>query len=130
MQSGRWTKALDQPGIDYSYQAAIEAWLESFVFVAPTLKQKAFHEEREWRLISDPISGIDPRWKVRPGRSMLIPYIASDLAAVGSQIPVKDIVVGPTPHMELACMAVGDWVNAKGMHDCTVRKSKVPYRNW
>jgi hypothetical protein len=68
----------------------------------------------------------------------LIPYIAIKLAMIGSHIPIKEIIVGPTPHMKLALVAVGDRLAYKGiwewdLHnnmDWTVGNSRVPYRDW
>jgi hypothetical protein len=41
---------------------------------APILKDAAFSEEREWRVISRPLSCTFSRFDYREGRSMLIPY--------------------------------------------------------
>lgn len=41
---------------------------------APILKDAAFSEEREWRIISRPIMCSNERFDYRPGPSMLIPY--------------------------------------------------------
>jgi hypothetical protein len=68
---------------------------------------------------------------------MLIPYVPIKLAVIGAHPPLEEIIVGPTPHMELACMAVGDWLNHEGiskwgLHNIpwTVRSSRIPYQNW
>jgi hypothetical protein len=71
---------------------------------------------------------------------MLIPYIPITLAPRGAYLPIPDLVVGPTPHMELALMAAGVLLSPKlepvtlqvpmtrqPMH---IRNSVIPYRNW
>src|SRR4029450_4455178 len=83
----------------------IGAWSEGFAPLAPTIKHPAFHEEREWRLISAPIPFGDDQWRVRAGRSMLIPYVPIALAPTDPYLPIRDVVVGPTPHRELAIRA-------------------------
>ncbi len=137
MRSVLWTQALKELEPDHLCQRAAELWLERFVPLAPIIKHGGFHEEREWRLISPTISCTDRQWKVRSGRSMLIPYIPIKLAMIGSHIPIREIIVGPTPHMNLALVAAGDWLTYKGiwewdLHnmDWSVGNSKVPYRNW
>jgi hypothetical protein len=107
MKSPSWIRALENLGQDGSYQAVIRAWHDRFALVAPTIKHRGFGEEREWRFISDHISWGDPRCLVHVGRSMLISYVEFNLVAISPRIPVKEIVVGPTPHMWLAIQAVG-----------------------
>ena len=96
-QSVRWTQALEQPGDDDAYWGAIRAWSDSFAPLAPTIKHRAFLDEQEWRLISAPTPFQDGRWRVRAGRSMLIPYLPIMLALDSPYLPIQDLVVGPTP---------------------------------
>jgi hypothetical protein len=137
MSSAEWTRALGELEGTELYQRAAHLWLQDFSLAAPFIKHGGFHKEREWRLITGPIPYEDPRWNVRPGRSMLIPYVPIKLAVVRGHLPLKEIVVGPTPHMRLAQQAVAEWLDRKGMcewglHNIpwTIRNSKIPYRNW
>jgi hypothetical protein len=108
--------------------------------VAPTIKHCAFHEEQEWRLISAPIPFGDSRWQVRAGRSMLIPYIPVTLAPSDAYLPIQDVVVGPTPHMDLAVRAAGVLLGPKlepmtlqapmARQPAQIRNSQILYRNW
>src|ERR1035441_9693602 len=41
---------------------------------APILKDKAFSEEREWRIISRPLMCTGERFDFREGSSMLVPF--------------------------------------------------------
>jgi hypothetical protein len=139
-QSVRWTQALEQPGDDDAYRGAVRAWSDHFAPLAPTIKHWAFPEEQEWRLISAPIPFGDSRWQVRAGRSMLIPYIPIALAPDGPYLPIQDLVVGPTPYMELAVRAAGVLLEPvlepvplqvpMPRQPAQIRNSRVPYRPW
>lgn len=129
MNSARWTQTLEEFQNEDLYHRAAELWFESFVPVAPIIKHGGFSEEREWRLISKPLSLTDPRRRVRAGRSMLIPYVPIKLTGFGSHIPIKEIIVGPTPHMKLAQMAVWGWLESKDISPVDVLNSRIPYRD-
>ena len=74
-----------------------------FAQLAPAIKSKAFHEEAEWRLVSS--RGVDVRRMLfRPGRSMLIPFVAFSLSANKNSY-LACVTVGPTPHTRLAKLA-------------------------
>ena len=135
-----WIQALEQPGDDDAYRGAIQAWSDRFAPLAPTIKHWAFHEEQEWLLISERVLPYDSRWQVRPGRSMLIPYLPFALAPIDPYLPLRDVVVGPTPHMELAIRAAGVLLDPvlepmtlgdpMARQPAQIRNSRVPYRHW
>ena len=105
----------------------------ALLLFAPTIKHKEFSEEREWRLISRPLpySKLD----FRPGASMLIPYYKYRLDATkslpqSSPAKIKEIVVGPCPHMQLALRAADSFLKAQGDEDFEINPSAIPYRSW
>lgn len=57
------------------YVTELDRFLAKFVQIAPTLKDSCFKEEREWRFISEPLPVDDSRWRMRAGKSMLIPNV-------------------------------------------------------
>jgi hypothetical protein len=69
---------------------------------------------------------------------MLIPYIPIALALDGPYLPIQDLVVGPTPHMELARIAAGALLEPKlepvplqvpmSRQPAQIRNSRIPYR--
>jgi hypothetical protein len=63
--------------------------------LAMTLKDSAFAEEREWRLISTPkmVKELD----FRPGESMLVPFFRFALNEQKDAY-LESVRVGPTPH--------------------------------
>lgn len=65
---------------------------------APILKNISFAEEREWRLISRPMSCTREGFDYRPGDSMITPFFRIPLSGDDTEFRVHHIVVGPTPH--------------------------------
>lgn len=102
---------------------------KNFAQLAPLIKSPAFHEEAEWRLVST--KGIDVRQMFfRPGNSMLVPYIPFDLESDKS-LYLNSLVVGPTPHAELAHRSATSLLARWGVaHPPKVQSSKAPYRAW
>ncbi len=98
--------------------------------VAPVIKHSSFAEEREWRLVLLSPSFQDFSPKFRPGRSTLIPYYEHRLSIERSAIPIEELVVGPTPHPELAREAAQALLATHGLRSAKVRSSVIPYRNW
>jgi hypothetical protein len=113
MKSASWIRAPENPGQEDSRGAVIVSWRDRLGLLSSTIKHPSFREEREWRLISTTIPREDPRCLVRVGRSMFIPYVEINLVAIGPSIPVKEIIVGPTPHMWLAMNAAGSLLHSK-----------------
>jgi len=100
---------------------------ENLAKLAPLIKNRAFQEEKEWRLVST--RGItNERLSFRPGRSMLTPYFRFLLGSEVSNY-LRSIVVGPTPHLELAEMATKSLMS-QWPSRVKVESSKAPYRNW
>ncbi len=104
---------------------------------APILKDLSFAEEREWRLISRPMSCTRERFDYRSGRSMIIPYYRLPLFADEVLFQISEVVVGPTPHPLQAIRSVTSLLVKMGLREAggtfgtvPVSSSLVPYRNW
>lgn len=100
----------------------------SFAAFAPVLKNHAFKDEHEWRLIAL-IPSDDPRVELRPGRSMLIPYVPVKLGLASNQSLVWNIRIGPTPNMDLASNAATHFFKRARIKN-GIGPSMVPYREW
>jgi len=88
---------------------------------APLLKHKTFKEEQEWRIVA--ISHERPDF--RQGKSFIVPYLKMPLTENNEFVQLREIIVSPTPHIELAKKA------CEMLHSgATVIESKIPYRNW
>lgn len=97
---------------------------------APILKDKAFSVEEEWRIISHPLACTFERFSYRSGNSMIIPYYRIPLTTESGQINIKEVVVGPTPHIKQSVNSVHSFLVKHDLRDVEVIPSKVPYRNW
>lgn len=97
---------------------------------APILKDSSFREEEEWRLLCLGSSFADTSPQFRMGHSTLVPYFEHSIAVETGASPIADVVVGPTPHPELACEAVQALLSSSGMQSAASRASSIPYRAW
>jgi hypothetical protein len=108
--------------------------------IAPVFKDYAFRHEREWRIISRPLSCTRPGFEYRAGKSMIIPYyklpIANRAENVG-ETRLHSVMIGPTPNMVQAKRAVGSLLASQHLANemtpggpVQVFASSVPYRSW
>ena len=100
----------------------------SFIAFAPVLKDRAFKDEYEWRLVGM-IPSDDPRVKLRPGRSMLVPYVPIKLGLATNRDLVWNLKIGPTPNMSLASTAATHFLSRTRIKN-GIGSSMVPYREW
>ena len=100
----------------------------SFAAFAPILKDRAFKDEYEWRLVGM-IPSDDPRVRLRPGRSMLVPYVPIKLGLATNDSLVWNIRIGPTPNMALASSAATYFFGRAKIKN-GIGPSMVPYREW
>ena len=77
---------------------------EPIAMLAPLIKNNSFEDEKEWRLISRPISSS--RLAHRRGRSMIAPYFRLSIGNDQHFDCLAEVVVGPTPHPELSKASV------------------------
>ena len=96
---------------------------------APILKHDSFSEEREWRIVTRPLTCCLERFDYRPGRSMLIPYYRIPLAGEEVELAIERIVVGPSPHAAQAVEVVKS-LAVKYRLKPDVQLSAVSFRNW
>jgi hypothetical protein len=111
---------------------------------APTLKNQAFTEEREWRIISHPV--FAQHLNYREGRSLIIPYYLLPLWEDGQKTEIYDIIVGPTPDVERSIKSVRKMIMGRdvikdrslkgldlikeGWGYTLIKASQVPYQDW
>lgn len=103
-------------------------FFSDFAQFAPVLKDSAFRNEYEWRLVGL-IPSTDRRIRLRPVRSMLAPYLPIELNMKNNEGLVWNIRVGPTPHKELASSALTHYFGKVRIRN-GVGPSSVPYRDW
>ncbi len=106
---------------------------------APMLKDRAFAEEREWRIISNPV--FAQHLDYREGRSLIIPYYPLPLWEEGQKTEIYEIIVGPTPDLERSIKSLRKMIMGRdvimgrdGIKErwgyTPIKASQVPYRDW
>jgi len=88
---------------------------------APLFKHKTFEEEQEWRIVA--ISQDRP--KFRQGKSFIVPYLEMPLTENDEFVQLREIIVSPTPHIELAKKVCSMLETG-----ATITASNIPFRNW
>lgn len=101
--------------------------------IAVLLKHPAFHEEREWRVVSSAITNyIKSPIEYREGSSMLIPFMNFILpSAVDRTVDIERAYLGATPNINNAMTSLSMFLSKnnssprEGVHYC-----QIPYRDW
>lgn len=106
-----------------------ERFATHFVQLAPLLKHKSFEEEREWRLVSEPLDVAHSQMKYRPSRGVVLPYFEISLSEM-NPLELPEVMVGPMPDRRLAIHSLSNFLSKCGVVDWTVTESTTPYRNW
>jgi hypothetical protein len=122
-------------------RTGLEEARKRIVRLAGLLKHRAFHHEREWRLVLPMSPDKDKNNLVHPvcfrsTSASLIPYIAFPLQVLvassgsGAQpltlLPVNDVMLGPEASDD-AVRAATEFLKSKSV-GVTARKSTAPYR--
>ena len=99
--------------------------------LASVMKDPAFSEEKEWRLIGALLKPLPPM-DVRPRGSVLVPYEIFKLES-GEPSPmfqgvINRVVVGPNSDQELASFGVERLSQRGYIQEMRIETSKVPYR--
>ncbi|MBN1449700.1 MAG: DUF2971 domain-containing protein [Anaerolineales bacterium] len=104
-----------------------KSFSDAVLFYAPLIKSESFKEEKEWRLITPPLSYLDASF--RQGAHSLIPYWEFEIDLENT---IEKIIVGPTPEPKLASLAVHGLAIKKGLvrllKDSCITHSEIPFR--
>lgn len=98
-----------------------------FYRIAPRAKHAAFSEEKEWRLISNPIR--TERLHFRTDSGLLVPYFRLPLEPDDISFRDPRLFVGPSRHQRLTRDAACKLLNSEGVEGWRVTPSRIPYRN-
>jgi Protein of unknown function (DUF2971) len=112
---------------------AVQIATSSLVDCAFAFKHPKFAEEAEWRLVRvmmrerEPPIGGTPLFRV--GGTGLLPYTPFDLKSRDGRQPISEIIVGPSPHPDLAVGAARRLLESAG-YDAAgmVKRSEIPLR--
>jgi DUF2971 family protein len=125
----KW-KSLPKKNDENARRQLIVDFMIDFFSIAPRLKHKSFKEEREWRFcLFFEQERKKLRIKYREGASMVIPYVAIPLSENEKDIPIKEIIIGPTLHKELSRNALRDFMSSEGFTTVKIKFSDIPFRN-
>jgi len=118
-------RALPQPT---RYTAFLEEFRGDVLRALCILKDPAFSEEREWRLISPYYANyVLAPICYREGASMLSPFIKLDLP---EERPLfSEVLLGPSEHQNLSMQALVQFLSKHSLTGAVVN-SGVPYREW
>lgn len=122
LQEGTYLE--DLPGGNFSY------YLNRYALI---IKNVAFKEEEEWRLISRPTSYKREGVSFRSGLSTIIPYQEIPITNEEDKLPINDVIVGPTPRPDEATQAVRGLLISRqefSLKPPHVTNSVIPYCNW
>lgn len=72
---------------------------------------------------------VDLPIRFREGLSMLIPFLEVPMPG-GKEMPIREIIIGPTPHKELSRNSLVQFLKSKSLGDVEVKFSEIPFRNW
>ena len=112
-----------------SHEKMIEEINASICKLAPIIKDESFMEEQEWRLVSSATGG-EKNMAFREGVFSLIPYLNFNLCDNNSKDCIKEIVVGPSPHMDLAVNSLSMFLKQNKLPGVEIITSRIPFRNW
>lgn len=109
----------------------LEDLISPMQMLIAAFKDESFREEREWRVVQRLGKGVNAAVRFRAGRSTCLPYIELALGSdEGREAAwLNEIVVGPTPHAELAQASLKQLLESAGSTGA-VRLSSIPYRAW
>jgi hypothetical protein len=115
----------------YNAEDLVRVFVAEFARVAPQMKDGAFKEEREWRLIGVPSEFNRLNVHYRPGASYLVPYVRFPLPqSETGLLEFADMILGPTPHPDLSRRAIVNLLGTRDVQIDQVRGTSVPYRSW
>lgn len=100
--------------------------------ISGVIKNKAFENEKEWRLIS-PILSNEDGVCFRQGKSGIIPYSTFELLEQDNQINKNQIklVIGPTPQNDSESRQAARYILSRYLKNTSGESlSRIPYKGW
>lgn len=105
---------------------ALSKLCSSLKKLAPYMKNQAFQEESEWRIIAkDPKIDIHFRTAV----SHFIPYIILPMIKADKEI-ISEIIIGPNANEERSINSIQLLLDKHEISNVIIKKSQVPLNSW
>ncbi|KXO13894.1 hypothetical protein AKG98_1639 [Moritella sp. JT01] len=109
------------------YSPFLDQYKNDILQVLAIIKDEAFEEECEWRLISPHYpEGNNTNLKFREGASMLVPYIELPL---GNKPFFSHVRMGPSQHQNLAFEGLMMYLSNENISN-SLGNCQIPYREW
>jgi len=118
--------AIEAIGRPVSHENVPETFVSRFLKIGPLLKNRSFSEEKEWRILCGTIRNDDPRFQIRGGKSMLVPYCEVNLCDEFGTMHVQELIIGPTPNPELSTHSALNLLSRAGVEWLNCVPSRVP----
>jgi hypothetical protein len=121
------------PPDDVSYRMGFTVdFFGHLLVLAGCFKHSAFREESEWRLIvrQRTREAVVKGRRFRDTGRTLAPFLEIPLELPEQGLRIDQVIVGPTPHMEIAVAAVKALLDQRGVTHDGVEPSRIPYRDW
>ncbi|MGN6365835.1 DUF2971 domain-containing protein [Asticcacaulis taihuensis] len=114
-----------------SFHGLFEIFESDLLKIAALIKNPAFHEENEWRVISPIISNyVNSPIEYREGISTLVPYLNFRLS-ITDKISLERVYIGPTPKMNLSMHSFPKFLSINGASPREgTCNSSLPYTTW
>ena len=118
------------PDGPHARRALVTRFNAMFLVVAPVIKDHRFVEEREWRLVSNPVPFDDPNMiavmKGNQASVKLTVKLTGDSEGMSNMIP--RVTIGPTLDPHNASDAIDVLSQRNGFHISQIEISGIPYR--
>ena len=101
--------------------------------MAALLKHPAYHEEKEWRIVSPVITNyVEAGIEYREGPSMLVPFMNFRLPeAPDRRLDIEHVFLGPTPNLNISMESLSNYLSKKGASPRKgLENCEIPYRPW
>ncbi len=105
-----------------------ETLMMNLMLVAPTMKDKSFKDEQEWRLVVV-ANGETCPLNFAVENHCLFTHRTLSLTQDDGRTPVTEVFVGPSPRMSLSVETLYIY-GQQFLGKIGVRASAVPYRDW
>jgi hypothetical protein len=117
---------LDASGDPQKKRGLLNDACNAFAMTLPLVKNDAFREEKEWRLLKVTHRSLQElRVSHRVSNGLVVPYMRLPLA---DPLPIESIVVGPSAHQDLLAEGIKDLLHRVGASSVKVELSSTPYR--
>jgi len=116
-----------------SYHGLFELIENDLTSVAALFKNTSFHEEEEWRIISQPVNNyVNNPIEYKEGASTLIPYMKYNLPSSSTRtISIEHVFLGPTPNQNLSMQSLSMYLAKQYCSPSQgIRYCCIPYRTW